>query len=166
VQLADLHYIGKESNDWEEQFYLGADDEAIQDYGPLPLAAAQLLDEARAADRKYGRRTLADAAGLSSRHLTTLLRGGVKNPTPRKLAKLRRGIARLEAMEREGMAREQRLVTWAQEECGRYPVAEVAKRLRYDEKNLRKVIKGDRAVSRLLMLRIENVRGLHFGDRT
>lgn len=47
---------------------------------------------------------------------------------------------------------------WLREECGRFPLAEIEKRLDYDAKNLRKVLKGLRAPSKLLVEKMETSR--------
>jgi hypothetical protein len=39
-----INYIGKEANRWEEQFFLGMDEDAEIEYGADPNAAA-LFDE-------------------------------------------------------------------------------------------------------------------------
>lgn len=167
VEPADLRYIGKESNDWEQQFhFFNVDDDALQEYGPIPSATAHLLDQLRAADRKYGRRPLAKASGISPRYISSILSSAAKNLSSRMLARLIRGIARLEAAEREQAARTRKLVAWLREECTRLPLAEVASRLTYDSKNLRKVEKGLRLPSELLMEKMDALRTRQMEDRT
>jgi hypothetical protein len=158
VEPADIHYIGKESNDWEEQLYLGIDDCAQQEYGQVPEAVAQFMQEVRTADHRHGRRQLARAANMSARYLSAIISGAAKNPSPRKLAKLKRGMARLEAASREYKAAEQEAVLWLCEQCTHHSIGEVAKQLDYDPKNLDKVRKGVRPPSGSLLEAIKRVR--------
>jgi hypothetical protein len=53
VQATQVNYFGKEANRWEEQFFLGMDEDAAIEYGADPNAVA-LLDALTAAIGKFG----------------------------------------------------------------------------------------------------------------
>jgi hypothetical protein len=54
VQATQINYIGKEANRWEEQFFLGMDEDAVIEYGTDPNMAA-LFDELMVAVGKFGK---------------------------------------------------------------------------------------------------------------
>jgi hypothetical protein len=55
VQAVQINYIGKEANRWEEQFFLGMDEDAEIEYGADPNFTTALFDELMAAIGKFGR---------------------------------------------------------------------------------------------------------------
>ena len=65
VQATQINYIGKEANRWEEQFFLGMDEDAVIEYGADPNMAA-LFHELMVAVGKFGKPQL--ACTHSSRH--------------------------------------------------------------------------------------------------
>ena len=75
VRAATLHHIGKEANKWEQQFYVGSDEDAELNYGAAPEQAEKALDRLRRQVEQLGLRTVAKSAGLSERHLGGVLRG-------------------------------------------------------------------------------------------
>jgi hypothetical protein len=58
VQATQIKYIGKEANRWEEQFFLGMDEDAAIEYGADPTAAV-LFDELMLATGKFNKQQLA-----------------------------------------------------------------------------------------------------------
>jgi hypothetical protein len=72
VQAAQVNYIGKEANRWEEQFFLGIDEDAAIQYSANPRAAT-LFDELSAAISKFGKPQLASHTGISRNSLTKIL---------------------------------------------------------------------------------------------
>jgi hypothetical protein len=71
VQATQINYIGKEANRWEEQFFLGMDEDAAIEYGADPRAA--LFDELMLATSRFAKQQLASCIGISRNSLTKIL---------------------------------------------------------------------------------------------
>jgi hypothetical protein len=56
VHVASIRNIGKEANEWEEQVYLGFDEDEQIDYGVAPKTSNIFLRNMRAAIKKLGQR--------------------------------------------------------------------------------------------------------------
>jgi hypothetical protein len=68
VRAVGLELIGKEANRWEEQFFLGEDEDAQVIYGQLP-ASDEFHERLGGFVRHFGPSRVADAAGLSRRRV-------------------------------------------------------------------------------------------------
>lgn len=89
IAPADVRYIGKEANRWEEQFHLGYDPEAQVEYDGGPEAIEQFRARICAAAAEFGQRQFAEAAGIAREALRAIiLRGAVPRKTT--IAKLLR----------------------------------------------------------------------------
>ncbi len=77
VHMSGIRNIGKEADHWEEQFYLGLDEEAPVDHGLAPSGQEQKLSELRALARQMGQRRLAEKLGISRTTLAQWLRGNL-----------------------------------------------------------------------------------------
>ena len=68
--------IGKEANEWEEQFYLGFDEDEQIDYGLAPVGSKRLLGALRAeVQAAGGQRRVARESGVARRTVERLMRG-------------------------------------------------------------------------------------------
>lgn len=76
VRPLAIRQIGKESNRWEEQFYLGSDEGAEIDHGIAPEDEGALLDRLRAQVIAAGQRRVARASGVARRTIERLVTGG------------------------------------------------------------------------------------------
>jgi hypothetical protein len=76
VEAIAIHYIGKEANRWEEQYYLGLNSDAQIDYGMFPEASGQLQAAVKSVARLISQREIAKRAGISRTTLSKVLRGG------------------------------------------------------------------------------------------
>ncbi len=65
VQVTGVRHIGKEANRWEEQHFLGLDEDAQPDYGLAPEDMEVKLIMLRATALTFGMRALARQAGMS-----------------------------------------------------------------------------------------------------
>jgi hypothetical protein len=81
VQATQINYIGKEANRWEEQFFLGMDEDAAIEYGADPNAPA-LFDELMVVAGKIGKPQLASHIGISRNSLTKILDMKCQNLSP------------------------------------------------------------------------------------
>jgi len=91
VHVASIRNIGKEANEWEEQFYLGFDEDDQVDYGLARKGAKGFLRALRTDIKAAGgQRHLARASGVSRRTIERLVRGDTIRP--RTLARIRRAL--------------------------------------------------------------------------
>jgi hypothetical protein len=72
LRITGVRLIGKEANRWEEQHFLGIDDEAQPEYGAPPEAEVAVIREA--VDR-VGARALARASGVARGTIVRFLKG-------------------------------------------------------------------------------------------
>ncbi len=165
IDIANIHYIGKESNEFEEQFYLGFDQDEEVAYGKESEVDAAFLELIRRTDNEFGRRAFAKAAGISFRHLTEIVAGRVRLTQPM-VAKLKRAMARLGADREARRARESDFLIWARQEVVRIGLRELARRLRRDPANLAKVLEGRRRPTEALMRAAEYSAGDPPGNGT
>jgi hypothetical protein len=75
VEAIAVHHIGKEANRWEEQFYLGFDEEEQIEYGVAPEESKRFFGKLRADIATAGQRNIAREGGVSRRTLTRLMQG-------------------------------------------------------------------------------------------
>jgi len=112
VHVAAVQHIGKEADRWEEQTYVGAeeDDRAIE-YGLTAETRAGLLELIRAARVKFKLKRLAKAARVSDNTITALLAVGAL-PRDRVLTRVAEAVDRLENDAAAKDARVTRLLDW------------------------------------------------------
>jgi hypothetical protein len=67
--------IGKEANEWEEQFYLGYDEEEQIEYGLGPQDARSFVEALRTGIETMGQREVARVSGVSRRTIARLMEG-------------------------------------------------------------------------------------------
>ncbi|MHA6732301.1 hypothetical protein, partial [Devosia sp. A369] len=70
-----VQHIGKEANKWEEQFFVGLDDDASPDYGQSPEQVGAIRAELSTLTSQLGRDAVAKQLKISVPKLTTWLRG-------------------------------------------------------------------------------------------
>ena len=75
VEATAVHHIGKEANRWEEQFYLGFDEEEQIEYGAAPEESKTVIEALRREIKKAGQREIARESGITRRTLSRLMQG-------------------------------------------------------------------------------------------
>jgi hypothetical protein len=75
VEATAVHHIGKEANRWEEQFYLGFDEEEQIEYGVAPEESTKALEALKINIQKAGQREIARESGVSRRTIARVMRG-------------------------------------------------------------------------------------------
>jgi hypothetical protein len=75
VEATSVHHIGKEANRWEEQFYLGFDEEEQIAYGVTPEESERFFDKLRTEIETAGQRNIAREGGISRRTLSRFMQG-------------------------------------------------------------------------------------------
>jgi hypothetical protein len=95
VIATQILHIGKEANKWEEQHFLGEDEDAEIEYGADQ--SAELLDaQFRELCGRAGERVAAQELGISRTALRSALKGGVGKLSRSKCAQVSRRIATLD----------------------------------------------------------------------
>ncbi len=93
VHAIAVRNIGKEANEWEEQFYIGYDEDEQINYGIAPSGSKRLLGALKVEVRTFGgQRRLAIESGVSRKTVSRLMKG--KKIRSGVLAKIRRAIVR------------------------------------------------------------------------
>ena len=87
VVAAQILHIGKEANKWEEQYFLGEDDDAEIEYG-VDLSADDLDVRLRELCREVGEREAAQKLGISRTALRRALKLGVEAMSRAMLSRL------------------------------------------------------------------------------
>ena len=144
VRAIRVEYIGKESNRWEEQYYLGLDEGADIAYGSNPSAPSGHLPELKSLVGEFGERVVARQIGVSRNTLRRILSGGNRSPSRRMLRQIAAATHALSAERTDRRADSARLREVAKTEAQKIGVAELARRLGADPSNLRKAITGTR----------------------
>ena len=80
IYVTVITLIGKEANRWEEQLYVGMESEAQVEYGLTPKAHEDFIAKLKIAANTIGGKPLAQAMGISRRHLSNILSGSMKIP--------------------------------------------------------------------------------------
>ena len=75
VEVESIRHIGKEANRWEEQFYLGVDEDEQIDYGVTRKEAKKGRVALRTAIKAAGQRKVARESGISRRTLSRFMQG-------------------------------------------------------------------------------------------
>ena len=144
VRVARVDYIGKESNRWEEQYYLGPDEGADIAYGANPTARNEHLDELKLLVGEFGERTAARQVGVSRNTLRRILSGENRSPSRRILRQVAAASHALTAEQTDRQAASARVCELVKTEAHKIGVSELARRLGTDPSNLQKAIKGER----------------------
>jgi transcriptional regulator with XRE-family HTH domain len=152
VEVTGIVNIGKEANELEEQFYLGADPEALPEYGMAPRTRSAVIDRITAAAGRFGRHRLAEGAGVSPGALAPILAGRSK-PRGATVRKLLAWISAQEAVEGGQVAIGPALVR-ARAEAERIGLRRLAAELGVDAANLSKMLAGKRRLSRRVAQRL------------
>lgn len=154
MQATQINYIGKEANRWEEQFFLGMNEDAAIEYSADPNAAA-IFDEMMIAIGKFGKQELASRIGISRNNLAKLLDIKCQKLSPRIAQKIGSAIAALTSHSFKQENQNSNLLELARVEVAKIGLSEFARRLQIDASNLSKVVEGRRKLSRQLAARIE-----------
>jgi transcriptional regulator with XRE-family HTH domain len=73
IEAIAVNCIGKEANKWEEQFYLGHEEDEMIEYGLASQAFGRLKDAMK--ESKVSQRAVAEVSGISRTTLSKLIRG-------------------------------------------------------------------------------------------
>jgi hypothetical protein len=154
ISVTDIHYIGKEANELEEQVFIGFDPEAQPEYGMEAEAYSDLLAKVKEFLDAHKLGNVSGAVGVSAFYLRQI-RDGARNVRVEILKKIEGAMPTLEASRTAGNTQEQQLLDWARMERDRIGLRPLARKLRTDPANLGKVLGGSRGASQALLVRIQ-----------
>jgi hypothetical protein len=154
IGVTDIHYIGKEANELEEQVFFGFDPEAQPEYGMEDEAYPKLLAAVKEVLNVHKLTAVGAAVGVSVRYLREI-RDGAPNVRVQILKEIESGMPRLAAVQASEDERERKLLDWARIERDRIGLRPLASELRTDPANLGKVLGGSRRASPALLAGIE-----------
>jgi hypothetical protein len=153
IDVTDVHYVGKEANELEEQAFLGFDPEAQPEYGMESESYVKLAAAAKGALFSYDLTAASIATGVSTRYLRRI-RDGSPNVTFDILKRIGNAIPLLEAAHIHAVANEDHLLDWTRAEPARVGLRKLAGRLDIDPANLSKVLARRRRATRGLLASI------------
>ena len=151
IHVVDIEYIGKESNKWEDQYYLGFNpDEEIR-YGAKPVSPDEVFELVAEVVDILGHRTAARELGISRETLAKLLRTKFCE-CPQAKASRYYGVARdILADERTRLEQYSYLLDMAANEAKAIGVSALARKLNVDPSNLKKILVRDRGPTKRLI---------------
>jgi hypothetical protein len=150
VEIVGIINIGKEANDLEDQYYLGADPEALPEYGMAPDGRVSVFTGIAEAAKKFGRPQLAEGASISLRTLASIL-GHKCKPTAAVIARLLAWISGPDAVADKDNQAAAEVLARARVEAQRIGLRQLARELEVDAANLVKVLAGRRKPSQRLL---------------
>jgi hypothetical protein len=153
VEVIAIRNIGKESNHWEQQYYLGADEEAEVDYGASPGDIKKIANNIRRAIKKFGERKLANKVGISRRALLNLQNRKFAEIS---ICRVSTAIVELEREQKEFQTQAKILRKWAKIEIRNIGLVAFAKQLGTDPANLSKFINQTRNSSVMMVAKLSS----------
>jgi hypothetical protein len=150
VRAIGIELIGKEANRWEEQFFLGEDEEAQIVYGPLP-ECDRFHERLAHFVGYFGLAQVAQVAGVSERSLRRVHKSKGR-PTPQMRGRLEEPFARLAEIEAREQARTAATLALLRERAADRGESQFAADLGIDRRNLSAMLAGRRPVSQKVRL--------------
>lgn len=148
ISVRDIHYIGKEASELEEQIFLGADDEAMPEYGMERQGYQLLSREVRQDLQRYKPQDVSRATGISLRYVR-MIHDGFGRARVEVLERIEDAIATLRCEDTRDVV----LIQWAREYHA-VSRRQFAQRLGVDRRNLDKVLSGERQPTRDLLRKL------------
>ncbi len=149
LRAISIALIGKEANRWEEQFFLGLDPEAKNEYGLATADRERLRDTIREAIKAIGMGKFATITKWSRRHLCDILTGRKSLPDAE--------LARLAARARHVTASQSsatNILPLIRQRCQDVGLRQFAKRIGIDDGHLSRILSGQRQPTGKLLARL------------
>jgi DNA-binding phage protein len=146
VRASGIELIGKEANRWEEQFFLGRDEEAQPVYGRLP-ECDRFHERLAHFVRHFGLPQVAQIAGVSERSLRRVRETKAK-PTAQMRGRLEDAFVILQAREANEESQTAKTLARLRQRVADRGMRQLAADLGMDSKNLSAMLAGRRPVSR------------------
>jgi hypothetical protein len=153
VVVETIEYIGKEANRWEEQFYLGEDEEAQVEYGTDPASVERMRGTALRTVQTFKQGRVAKAAGLSLRDVGALAKEG--KATPEALEKICRAAEALRREDEDRRRKAEDIIRRVKAVCVGMSVRRFANVVNVDHANLVRVLAGKNQVGPKMLEKLE-----------
>jgi hypothetical protein len=150
VYANEIQYIGKESNKWEEHYFLGFDPDDELRYGAKPQSKRSLAKVLARYCTANGTRTTAAKLGISRTKLSKLLENGFSGCAPEFVQRISGIIVQLDSEKSQQKQEIRRLKGLALSEMRRLGASKFAGILGIDVANLSKMVSGSRNLCKRL----------------
>lgn len=147
LRVTTIDHIGKEANQWEQQYYTGSDENAQVVYGLAVEEIAAQWDEVFRQCRHFKARQIARAAEVDVSEVSRLLHGQRSKPTLETLRKLQVGLDTLRREQEEQNVRIESVIAEVKSRCRTISVRQFAKLADIDQGNLTRWLTGKRRPS-------------------
>ena len=153
IRATGVNLIGKEANRWEEQYFLGLDDEAQPDYGAPPADLETKIAKLRAVTKAHGAPALARKADVPVGRVRRAMKMG-RTASPGLIERLSLAADDLEAATAEHAREHAKMLNWARQRIEVEGIGAFARATGIDPRNLRKVLDDRRSFSAAIMTRL------------
>lgn len=161
IFVSGVEYIGKESNKWEEQFFLGADPEQELRYGVRPATRKSISRGVKAIVASQGLRDTATRLKISRGKLSELLKLGFGGCKPEFMQRISGTLADINSALVQENRHESELLKLSKREIRENGISNFARQLEMDSANLAKMLSGARAISPKAKLKLQALFGLN-----
>jgi hypothetical protein len=154
VFATEIQYIGKESNKWEEQYYLGFDPDEEIHYGAKPATKKSLLNILRRITQARGLRTTAKEIGISRGKLSKLLENGFSGCSREFMQRISRIVVGINSKLNQENRENSNLLRLVRTEIRKIGISELARSVKCDPANLAKMVSKKRPISASALSRL------------
>lgn len=151
IQATRIEHIGKETDRWEEQWFLGADPDSQIVYADIQAQWNSVMHDSQ----DYGTRELARASGLDVAEVSRLRTEKRMTRTLRMLMKLQAGIIQLRRSENEKASRKKSILDAVKTRCQDISVRHLAELAGVEYTSLTRALTGKKKPSVGLLNRLE-----------
>jgi hypothetical protein len=155
VSVSGVEYIGKESNKWEEQFFLGFDPEQEIRYGSRPATRKSIFRSVKEIVGAKGQRDAAQEMGISRGKLSSLVANEFRDCSSEFMQRISGIVAKIKADQIQKNGRKLHLLKLSKREIHENGISKFARSLNMDSANLSKMISGSRAISPNVQRKLE-----------
>jgi hypothetical protein len=148
VLAETIEHIGKEANQWEQQFYIGVDEEAQVIYGIPPEEIKAQWDEVFRDSRRFKLRQIARASAVHVSEVSRLLQGLRRKPTIATMQKLQIGLRKLKQEQEEQELHIQNMIVTVKRQCQSMSIRLFAALVGVDQGSLTRILAGQKKPSK------------------
>jgi hypothetical protein len=154
IRVTGIRHIGKEANRWEEQRFVGLDEEPTPDYGLLPADTAERATALAEARQHHGVRALAREARVPVKAAAAAI-SDPPNSSEAVVDGLLSAARKLSEHGEKTCARREGVLGWARTRAAAEGHNVFARRVELDPKNLRKMLLGHRTIGARTLTKLE-----------
>jgi hypothetical protein len=144
VRVVAIDLIGKEADRWEDQAYLGIDQNSQINYGRLPGSNRNFVEYFRAALELFGTHRL--SRELNIPRSTNYAKGNLGRISRSRMLHLLSELGQLRSEVFDDAMADLQMIELARAEIAKIGISEFARRIRWNSSNLKKSLDGTRRV--------------------